>query len=88
MRGRGIMSGTSLDGVDYALCEVERASGRLLKHWSRKFPKELQRRRHAAATNEAALTTSVGSTRRRPKAPASDSRPRIHNDARVRVQRN
>ena len=52
MRGRGIMSGTSLDGVDYALCEVERASGRLLKHWSRKFPKELQRRRHAAATNE------------------------------------
>ncbi len=48
----GIMSGTSIDGVDYALCEVERASVRLIEHWSRSFPKDLQRRLHAAAANE------------------------------------
>ncbi len=46
------MSGTSIDGVDYALCEVERTSVRLLKHWSRAFPKQLQHRLHAAAANQ------------------------------------
>ena len=50
----GIMSGTSIDGVDYALCEVEREAVRLIQHWSRAFPKTLQRRLHAAAANECA----------------------------------
>ena len=67
MRVLGIMSGTSLDGVDYALCELggrgraatpasQREAGhltvRLLKLWSRAFPKNLQQRLHAAAANE------------------------------------
>ena len=50
----GIMSGTSIDGVDYALCEVQRAAVRLAQHWSRAFPKPLQRRLHTAAANECA----------------------------------
>jgi anhydro-N-acetylmuramic acid kinase len=49
----GIMSGTSVDGVDYALCEVTRGSVRLRRRWTRKFPVTLQRRVHAAAANEA-----------------------------------
>src|SRR5688572_33240529 len=52
MRVLGIMSGTSIDGVDYALCEVERRSVRMLRLWSRSFPKPMQRRLHAAAANE------------------------------------
>ena len=52
MRVLGIMSGTSLDGVDYALCELERGAVRLLDFWSRPFPKNLQQRLHAAAANE------------------------------------
>ena len=47
----GIMSGTSIDGVDYALCEVGRSKIRLVKHWAREFPAMLQRRLHAAASN-------------------------------------
>ncbi len=46
------MSGTSIDGVDYALCDVNRGSVRLLEFWSRSFPKALQRRLHAAAANQ------------------------------------
>ena len=45
------MSGTSLDGVDYALCEVNRSSVQLLKLWSREFPRALQSRLRAAAAN-------------------------------------
>ena len=48
----GIMSGTSMDGVDYALCEVTACSVSLLKHWQREFPKALRHRLHAAAANE------------------------------------
>jgi anhydro-N-acetylmuramic acid kinase len=48
----GIMSGTSIDGVDYALCEVGHSSIRLIKHWARAFPAVLQCRLHAAAANE------------------------------------
>ena len=52
MRVLGIMSGTSIDGADYALCEMQRNSVRLLKHWARNFPRRLQQRLHFAAANE------------------------------------
>ncbi len=45
------MSGTSIDGVDYALCETSRHSVQLLKLWSRPFPRALQCRLRAAAAN-------------------------------------
>lgn len=48
----GIMSGTSIDGVDYALCEVTAHSVKLLKYWQREFPAKFRRRLHAAAANE------------------------------------
>ncbi len=49
----GIMSGTSLDSVDFAFCKVGSSRVRLLKHWQAKFPKPLQERLHAAARNQA-----------------------------------
>jgi anhydro-N-acetylmuramic acid kinase len=48
----GIMSGTSLDGVDYALCEVSERSITLRKNWHVKFPGRLRQRLQAAAANQ------------------------------------
>lgn len=63
MRVLGIMSGTSLDSVDYATCTLGRtgappvrsgASPRIAfeDHWSVPFPKSLKDRLHRAARNE------------------------------------
>jgi anhydro-N-acetylmuramic acid kinase len=45
----GIMSGTSVDGVDYARCELGPGPPRLLELWHVGFPPGLRRRIHAAA---------------------------------------
>lgn len=47
----GIMSGTSIDSVDYALCSVSETQIRLETHWQVKFPPRLQERLHCAARN-------------------------------------
>src|ERR1700677_4286756 len=47
----GIMSGTSLDGVDFALCEITPTDIKLKKIWSTTYPKELRSRILAAASN-------------------------------------
>src|SRR5437667_8703393 len=49
----GIMSGTSMDGVDYATCRISRDRCKLVEHWEAKFPTPLQQRLIAAATNRA-----------------------------------
>jgi anhydro-N-acetylmuramic acid kinase len=49
----GIMSGTSLDGVDYALCSIGRGSIELDGLWRRCFPGDLSRRLHRAAQGQA-----------------------------------
>ena len=45
----GIMSGTSIDSVDYALCAVRDGGVELQKHWQIKFARVLQGRLHQAA---------------------------------------
>lgn len=55
----GIMSGTSIDAVDYALCEVSEATIRLKKHWQVKFPAKLRQRLQAAAADRSA-TYEIG----------------------------
>src|SRR5256885_12535685 len=47
----GIMSGTSMDGVDYTLCEVGNAVIRLRQYWQVKYPAALRRRLRLAAGN-------------------------------------
>lgn len=47
------MSGTSLDGVDHALCDVSADGVKLLELWSADFPKALQRRLQLSARGEA-----------------------------------
>ncbi len=49
----GIMSGTSLDGVDYALCAVRRRTFQLVALWSAAFPPALRHQLHACARGEA-----------------------------------
>ena len=49
----GIMSGTSMDGVDYALCRVSRHDCKLLEYWKAEFRPELRQRLQAAAANRA-----------------------------------
>ena len=49
----GIMSGTSLDGVDFALCAVSEARLKLHAIWNASFPRALRARLHAAARGEA-----------------------------------
>jgi len=49
----GIMSGTSIDSVDYALCDVRGSSVCLRKYWQVDFPDSLRRRLHAAANGSA-----------------------------------
>ena len=49
----GIMSGTSVDGADYALCRISEQRVQLVKLWSAKFPAPLRQRIHCAARNDA-----------------------------------
>ena len=48
----GIMSGTSIDSVDYALCSVSEKQIELRKLWSADFPKQIQAKLHAAARGD------------------------------------
>jgi anhydro-N-acetylmuramic acid kinase len=48
----GIMSGTSIDGVDYALCSMDGARIALRALWSARFPAELREKLHAAARGD------------------------------------
>ena len=50
----GIMSGTSIDAVDYALCEVDARRIALRKHWQVAFPGKLRKRLQEAAGNRSA----------------------------------
>jgi anhydro-N-acetylmuramic acid kinase len=48
----GIMSGTSIDGVDYALCEIGAADIALREFWSARFPSGLRETLRAAARGD------------------------------------
>ncbi len=53
LRVLGIMSGTSLDGTDYAVYRISRARVVLLDHWHIPFPKGVRDRLRQAACDEA-----------------------------------
>ncbi len=46
----GIMSGTSLDGVDYVLCEISISNIKLKKLWGISYPRELRKNLFLAAS--------------------------------------
>ncbi len=48
----GIMSGTSIDSVDYALCSVSEKQINLLELWTANFPKQIQVKLHEAARGD------------------------------------
>src|SRR5271169_5738310 len=48
----GIMSGTSIDGVDYALCEIGERAVALRAFWSARFPPVLRETLRAAARGD------------------------------------
>ena len=48
----GIMSGTSIDSVDYALCEIDKKRVRLLELWNVDFPKWMRDDLHATARGD------------------------------------
>jgi anhydro-N-acetylmuramic acid kinase len=53
MRILGIMSGTSLDGVDYVLCRIDSPDSiSFAGHWSVPYPQRLKSRLHSAASNQ------------------------------------
>ena len=45
----GIMSGTSIDAVDYAICDITDQNVRMVRLWQASFPAKLQERLHSAA---------------------------------------
>ncbi|HEY1169834.1 MAG TPA: anhydro-N-acetylmuramic acid kinase [Verrucomicrobiae bacterium] len=49
----GLMSGTSIDAADCALCTITWSTMKLEELWSVPFPKVLQKRLHTAASNQA-----------------------------------
>src|SRR5712671_3303357 len=49
----GIMSGTSIDSVDYALCAIDERRLELLRDWQAAFPPALRGRLHEAARGAA-----------------------------------
>ncbi|HUD83472.1 MAG TPA: hypothetical protein VMQ67_08205, partial [Candidatus Saccharimonadales bacterium] len=48
----GIMSGTSIDSVDYALCQIGGPAIALRAFWSARFPPALEAALRAAARGE------------------------------------
>lgn len=48
----GIMSGTSIDSIDYALCSVSEKRIQLLNLWSVDFPSALRKKLHEAARGD------------------------------------
>ncbi len=59
LRVLGIMTGTSVDRADFALCDCRPDRIRLVRHWSASLPARLRERLHAAARN-AATTWELG----------------------------